>query len=279
MSTMSLVGDCLDNTILKVGIVGATTLFWFWFYSSECSKSIVLGIQLTKVRNKLRNAATEKVLRVNGTALAHALVVGPLSLLMILLCDEHYEKLSGANECARIILTLISLFSSGYFIWDLYVCLSDFKQFGMGFFVHGAICSFCALYISFDPYSEQCPYLLGWILLTELSTPFLYLRWGFLKAKVVDSSFHITNGIFISVFVLLRIILANYFSTIPRLLDLYRVIVKRTPSSFHLVTPIYTQFCVGVINIIWTLLQVGWISTVISNLLFQRSKGRNAKKT
>jgi len=273
---MSIVKELLDFNSLKCGIVVAATCFWFWFYQSDCSKATVLGIQLPEVKGKLEKAATENVLRVNGTALAHSLIIIPLALLMVLLSSE--DRITDANDNARSVLVLTSLFSSGYFLWDLFICLSDFKEFGMGFFIHGAICTFSALYISFDPYTEQCPYLLGWIMLTETSTPFLYLRWGFLKARVVDTAFHITNGVFITVFLLLRIVLANYFSSVPRLLDLYRVVVQGKPSSFYQVTPVPTQMCMGVINIIWTLLQIGWISTVISNLLFQKKKERAAKK-
>lgn len=99
--------------------------------------------------------------------------------------------------------------TTGYFIWDLYVCLRYYSIFGPGFLFH-AIAAMFAFACGFIPY---CQPWAGAFLTFELSTPFVNLNWfaSHLPAGTFSEKFIVINGLsLIIVFFFVRIVWGLY---------------------------------------------------------------------
>ena len=70
--------------------------------------------------------------------------------------------------------------ASAYFIYDTYICVFRFAENGLPFLVHGILC--CLAYM-YPLVTHKMHYQGAAFLLWECSTPFLYMRWVFIKAR------------------------------------------------------------------------------------------------
>lgn len=88
-----------------------------------------------------------------------------------LAADPLYASNSNSINC--IVL------ASGYFIYDVFICLMRYGENGPEFLLHGVLCSLAYGF----PVLSGCLHRMGAaFLMWELSTPFLYLRWVLLKS-------------------------------------------------------------------------------------------------
>lgn len=104
---------------------------------------------------------------------------------------------------------LVAAATTGYFLWDTYVCLAYFLLFGTGFLFHGL----AALYV-FG--TALIPFCLPWVpafLLFEVSTPFVNMNWfaSKLPAGTFSDKFVMINGLILMVvFFVVRILWGFY---------------------------------------------------------------------
>lgn len=97
--------------------------------------------------------------------------------------------------------------SRGYFLWDLYVCLTDVKNNGIAFVFHAIICfsGFCIFSIPYYQYYGMI------FLLYEFSSPYVHIMYFLLKLDLDKTIiFKIIQTIFVSAFFIVRIIMGSY---------------------------------------------------------------------
>ncbi|RKP40110.1 TLC domain-containing protein [Dimargaris cristalligena] len=103
----------------------------------------------------------------------------------------------------------VTAISTGYFLWDIYVCLRYIRQTGIGFFLHGFIACFVSL-ISFRPFINMYGPM---FIMVELSTPFLNIHWFMDKLKMTGSMAQLINGVFLlGTYFLARLLYAPYLA-------------------------------------------------------------------
>ncbi|CAK7905706.1 hypothetical protein CAAN1_14S04016 [[Candida] anglica] len=141
----------------------------------------------------------------------------------------------------------VGAITSGYFVWDTYVCLRYFHLFGWGFLFHGV----AALYVFA---STLVPFCLPWIpafLLFELSTPFVNMNWfaSRLPSGVFSAKFVAINGILLMVtFFSVRIIWGLYAVYLIAF-DMYAV--KDLVHPFFPLSILGLNFFLNILNIYW----------------------------
>jgi hypothetical protein len=80
------------------------------------------------------------------------------------------DKMHGVTSYART----ISLLSAGYFLTDTCIVLSHFKEHGAEPLAHALI---CVTFFVFSATKERMQYFVPRVLMFEISTPFVHLRW------------------------------------------------------------------------------------------------------
>lgn len=144
-------------------------------------------------------------------------------------------------------LGFVSAVTTGYFVWDLYVCLRHVKLFGAGFLLH----AFVALYV-FGCLLQ--PYLLPWIpsfLLFELSTPFVNFNWFVLhlpKGTVSDRAVAINGVLLLASFFSVRI-LWGFYAVGLLACDMWRT--RGMVSPFFPVSYLVLNVALDVLNLVW----------------------------
>lgn len=106
------------------------------------------------------------------TSLVHALLVTAGSLYCVLndtSANNSYERVFAIDD----LMTQIVILSTGYFIWDLFVCVYYFRLYGKGFLVHATMACMATL-VALRPCLS---YYAVRFLLFELSTIFVDLHW------------------------------------------------------------------------------------------------------
>jgi TLC domain len=120
----------------------------------------------------------------------HAVIISILCVMEVQKHDPALEKdhLFGHNNEA----TLISIISTGYFIWDLVFCVRFFTPLaGIPFTLH-AFCGAIGFFQTLYPYNQ---YYVVRTLLFELSTPFMHAHWFLAKTGYYGSTIQRVNGI------------------------------------------------------------------------------------
>ncbi|KAL4422016.1 hypothetical protein ABPG77_005446 [Micractinium sp. CCAP 211/92] len=74
---------------------------------------------------------------------------------------------------------------SGYFLYDIVLCLTKFEDNGFEFLLHAVVC--CSVFCTATALGRM-HYFGAAFLMWELSTPFMYIRWLMLKAGLGSSA-------------------------------------------------------------------------------------------
>lgn len=90
---------------------------------------------------------------------------------------------------------LVAALATGYFFWDIYICIKYFKMFGLGFAIHGIGAGFVFLQTLRPTSNNYLPHFL----LFEISTPFLNVNWfaSHLPEGTIPFSVQKINGVFL----------------------------------------------------------------------------------
>jgi TLC domain len=168
---------------------------------------------------------------------------------------------------------LVQAMAAGYFIWDIMICVVNFKILGPLDLLHGIVAASVAI-LGFRPFALY--YGLN-ILLFELSTPFVNVHWGCDKVDLTGSPTQWYNGIVLIVtFFSCRVVWGSYL-TINFFIDIWRAVRagrEQLVMSYGMVEPggdvamqtspphwMMGLFCTG--NFILTSLNFFWFSKMI----------------
>jgi hypothetical protein len=226
------------------------TLLFLLIYSRPTSERVRrnAGVKKVGVRTYRAQLATKLV------SFIHASIVslGSISLLSsrneLKLWDKLFEPfwpVYNGNEDEVIFYACVS---TGYFIADFILCVVQVEEHGVAYVLH-AIASLCAgvFWLVND---EGVLYVLL-LLLFELSTPFLNIRWLLSEYGYENSPLYLVNGLaFVLSFVFSRVILG-----VPLLMKLmYEMNSAPVKDRHHILTRlVFTvmPFCMIFLNIYW----------------------------
>ena len=94
--------------------------------------------------------------------------------------------------------------AAGYFLYDVFICITRFQENGFAFSLHAVVCCFayCTAIVTGHLHHVGAGFLM-W----EFSTPFLYVRWVMLKAGLGNSKMMpVANYAFVLAFFACRIV-------------------------------------------------------------------------
>lgn len=155
--------------------------------------------------------------------------------------------------------SMVAALSCGYFVWDLAVCIMNFRLYGLEFFAH----AIGALYVMLMALRPCCQSWVGKYLLYEASTPFVNVNWYIIQLtsskeikekRQVPMWLNAANGLcLLLVFFVVRIC----WGSLANLL-LYRQILK----AWELL-PTYRAVGLLALNIVLTLLNYLWFYKMV----------------
>ena len=110
-----------------------------------------------------------------------------------------HSPLNGTSSVSRF--TAHMAFS--YFLWDIWICIQYYSDYGFSFLFHGLFCALAYLIITFPQCMMKCGFS---ALLYEASTPFLNARWCLRDINMHrTNTWHYANVLFAIVFVIVRV--------------------------------------------------------------------------
>ncbi|KAI3403883.1 hypothetical protein KGF56_003313 [Candida oxycetoniae] len=136
-----------------------------------------------------------------------------IALLLVHLNNPHWQNRK--NDPIGSLLgstpfgSMTCAVTTGYFVWDFFVCVKHFHLFGIGFLFH-AVAAMFAFTCGFIPY---CQPWAGAFLTFELSTPFVNINWfaSHLPAGTFSEKYIVINGLLLMfVFFAARIVWGFY---------------------------------------------------------------------
>lgn len=161
--------------------------FLFMVCQSVCEfglKNSPLGIQL-KTNGDIQSAATKL------TGSIHNFIQIPLALKCLLHNDlGMLDRLSDTTNLSTLILYI----STGYFLFDMIICIRHFDREGVKYLVHACACFFS--YFILPCHLKLLHFYAVRFILWELSSPFLHLRW-FLYKLNASPKLKLLNDLFL----------------------------------------------------------------------------------
>lgn len=122
------------------------------------------------VRNKLIAEGRSRTI-----AFIHGLITAVLAVYGLFFASDG-ARLFGNHYSSTELTTFLSLFSSTYFVWDIFVVTQDSRYVAIGetisYYVHAIAC-FCVMTASLRPFIHH---MLLTVLIFEVSTPFVHIR-------------------------------------------------------------------------------------------------------
>ena len=205
----------LDNNVAqRISLVFVSFIIWslifLVFYSRPTSIRLIEKALELKIGVRTHRAE----LATRAVAMLHAAVVacGAGSLVFFrrndsnLVVDNMLDPFSWPsfvtyNEDA----IFYACVSAGFFIADFILCVVQFQEQGWQFVIHSLAglsgCLFCLLY------GEGLLYLML-LMLFEVSTPFLHIRWWLIEYGFKDGILYVINGLILVVtFTIFRLII------------------------------------------------------------------------
>jgi len=186
-------------SIVFIAFMAWSALFLFIFSRPTSGRLVEKANEL---RVGIRTHRAELATRI--VAIIHAAIValGASSLVFFrkgnnLYVDHFFDPFSWPqftvyNEDA----IFYACISAAFFIADFILCVVQFEEYGLQFVVHAAAglsgCVFCLLY------GEGLLYLMI-LMLFEVSTPFLHLRWWLIEYGYKDGVLYVINGLILVV--------------------------------------------------------------------------------
>ncbi|KAL3828992.1 hypothetical protein ACJIZ3_017794 [Penstemon smallii] len=206
----------------------------------------VISTSLIKGYSKL-NSKQKLEWKNRGFSTFHAIVVAAAALYLLLVSDlfeDSRDKLM-INKTSSLSDTVLGV-SIGYFLSDLGMIIYNFPALGgMEYLIHHGL-SLYAIVQSL--YQGQAQFYILMILFTEITTPFVNLRWYLDVSGLKSSKIYIFNGVALFFGWLgARIILfVFYFYHVFTHFDQVKQVV---PSGFY--TLLTVSPAVAILNVIW----------------------------
>eukprot|EP00210_Caulerpa_lentillifera_P008653 g8252.t1 len=146
--------------------------------------------QISRI-SKLKEKQVEEI--VNGVVIrvvstVHNSVQVVLSLCALtnpVLWEDTFHGVTQLSQLATVI-------SAGYFVWDTAASIRRITVDGIEFVIHGAL-SF--VFCFYAMYTSNLHYYCCSVLLWEISTPFVIIRWFLYKTGMKDSKLYVYNGV------------------------------------------------------------------------------------
>ncbi|KAI5076167.1 hypothetical protein GOP47_0008232 [Adiantum capillus-veneris] len=187
---------------VTLGIIGCRVVYNVMQTSSPIYSSAYLKL------SKLEKVEWDN----RGFSTAHAIVVSMIAAYLLFLSDFFRD-----NETYGSVVFRSSIFSQvilgvsiGYFISDLAMILWFYPALGGKEYVLHHLLSMSSLAMSV--YSGQGHFYLYVVLFSEITTPFVNLRWYLSKAGMKNSSAYVLNGVLLFLgWLIARVLLFIYF--------------------------------------------------------------------
>lgn len=191
---------------------------WTLVYHRFAEKAMWLVLpraEYEKLREKRRtDSGLDRMCRANAVAMVHAMCTVPLAFLCFI--PDGPLRDDKVNGCTHLALFLCWVMC-GYFIWDVQICIRNLKEYGIAFLIH-AILSFLGLYMQAAAGEGAMFWYLTVFMASELSTPFLHIRWYLTKSGATATRyFRAMNVLFILSFVLYRLVFIEVYAFAPYL--------------------------------------------------------------
>lgn len=248
------------------GVILVMGAFWFLIYKFVGSFGLVAILPKAAQAKLRRKAAADptlkNILEINGTAFINAISVTPISLITVfrLWNDPYY----GTSR----LFDLSSMFATGYFFWDVLICYRYRRQLGSSILLH-AIMSLIACSLQLSGGDLRISWIAASMLTTEISTPFLYVRWALLEAEQTATlPFRICNIAFIVLYSVYRLVAVELMCLIPFTRDMYLRPELRTVS-------LALQLSLGWV---WIVLNYFWGFRLVSKQFKRSKRTRSARE-
>jgi hypothetical protein len=158
----------------------------------------------------VRRNVYQAIIRIIG--LLHLAIQLPLAVAVLRDPQMQHDRLYSTSARSGVMLCI----SAGYFLHDLFNCVTKFSEWGVPYLLHALVC--CSLY-SYGAITGCLHYYGAMFLLWEASTPCVYVRWALHKLGKSDSTAYIVNGIVM----LVTFFLARNVFGIAMSVDFFRV--------------------------------------------------------
>lgn len=205
----------------------------------------------SKDDRELRRNVHQAVVRIIGCL--HLIIQLPLALAVLRDPAMQSDRLYSTSPRSQLMLCI----SAGYFLHDLFLCVTRFSEWGPAYLIHALLCFTLYVYGALT----NCLHFYGaMFLLWESSTPCVYVRWCLHKLGKADSRMYIVNGIaMVATFVLCR----NIFG-IAMSIDFMRTTAMElaSPRPGGISVPIIWLYRVA--NVILNTLNAVWAYKMVS---------------
>ncbi|KAJ2353649.1 hypothetical protein H4S02_013268, partial [Coemansia sp. RSA 2611] len=181
-------------------LLGLAGFFQLLRLSSNTLSSLVFGAKFDKLSVRQKYDWGIRVV-----SQVHALVVVVLAVPIFFKEELLRDTLYGFNDYTAWVYTIVC----GYFLWDIFVSVSDVKRMGVGFVVH-AVGSFGVYILSFRP---SLQYYGASFIMFEASTIFLNINWWLDKLGMTGSRLQLYNAsVLLFLYFTVRIVFGTYMS-------------------------------------------------------------------
>ncbi|GAB5359446.1 hypothetical protein AAMO2058_000544800 [Amorphochlora amoebiformis] len=203
-----VVGFCLSTlgwTILQLVVTPVISRNYFPVYYKKLIDA-ASGDPTKKEVRKAKKALMEWDTRAPG--FFHAVLSGILSIYCCLIDETLRKDTLRATSFAWLLTVSVA---SGFFFWDLCVCILKFEIYGFEYVLHAA---FCLITYLICGYVENYP--MAWhaasFLMFELSTPLMHIRWALIEFKGDTRIITFCTYVFALLFFLCRIVWGNLYA-------------------------------------------------------------------
>ncbi|KAJ2721038.1 hypothetical protein GGI07_004228 [Coemansia sp. Benny D115] len=202
---------------------------------------------------------------ISFTGLAHAIFDSWFILTYFNSVALNSDKMDGYDKGFEYLLA----WAHGYYVWDLTICLTDFKNYGVSYVIHGALGAFGLLVLT----SRQLQFYAIPYLLPELSSVFLNIRHILKCSGLTDTLLYKVNFVmFLLAFVVVRIGFEAYHS----LLLIGTVYRGETGNVYY---PYAVYF--AILGVTLTALNIMWLKQILVAAYYtlsgKSSKAKNKK--
>jgi hypothetical protein len=134
----------------------------------------------------------------------------PMAIAALFQKALNVDRMHGVTDYSR----WLSLISAGYFITDISIIFKHFNEHGPEPLIHAVI---CVVFFCYSAVKRRMQYFVPRLLMFEVSTPFVHMRWLLHKCLgKANSTLYKVNGIaMMAIFFACRIV---YGSCAPRVL-------------------------------------------------------------